>query len=150
MSIPHRWKRFPAQTPIPGKSENDREKARVPHERSASTGRAGLVGLGESHRSRAPCWPPSSKTPQGRCSHLRVLRGDLQHECQTVVVEVFVEGQERPVHPALDEVVRVLAKPDGLDPVNDLVVGPHQHVCKRARARLRVSSDHAGGGAGTW
>lgn len=81
-----------------------------------------------------PCPTP----PQGCCSYLRVLCGDLQHERQTVVVKVFVEGQERPVHPALDEVVCVLAEPDGLDPVDDLVVGPHQHICRRARATSQL------------
>lgn len=120
-----------------------------PSECSALKGRVELVGLVESRCSRAPRWPLSSKIPQGWCSHLRVLRGDLQHERQTVVVEVFIKGQERPVHPALNEVVGVLAKPDGLDPVNDLVVGPHQHVCKRARARLRAGSNHTLGCAGT-
>lgn len=120
-----------------------------PSECSALKGRVELVGLVESHGSRAPRWPLSSKIPQGCCSHLRVLRGDLQHERQTVVVEVFIEGQERPVHPALNEVVGVLAKPDGLDPVNDLVVGPHQHVCKRARARPRAGSNYTLGCTGT-
>lgn len=128
----------PSTTPQPINPKNDREKARAPPECSAER-TAGLVALLESHHGHVPCPPPTSTTPWGCFPYLRVLRGDLQDERQAVVVEVFVEGQQRPVHPALNEVVRVLAKPDGLDPVDDLVVGPHQHVCKRARPCPRAA-----------
>lgn len=129
--------------------KNGSIEAHAPSKRSALEGRVELVASVESPRSRVPPWAPSSEMPRGPCSHLGVLRGDLQHESQAVVVEVLIEGQERPVHAALHQVVGVLAEPDGLDPVNDLVVGPHQHVCERARARLRASSDHALPCAGT-
>lgn len=107
------------------------------------------MALLESHHGHGPCPAPVSTTPRGCCPYLRVLRRDLQDERQAVVVEVFVEGQQRPVHPALNEVVRVLAKPDGLDPVDDLVIGPHQHICKKSKA-MSQGSDRAHGRVGTW
>lgn len=82
---------------------------------------------------------PPPKSPLEAHPYLRVLRGDLQHESQTVVVKVFIKGQECSVHPALNEVVCILAEPDGLDPMNDLVIGPHQHICKRARACFKAA-----------
>lgn len=125
-------------TPQPS-PENDGEKAHAPSGCSALKGRIELVGLVESHCSHVPCQPSSSKISHGGSPYLCVLRGDLQHESQTVVVKVFVKGQECSMHPALNKVVCVLAEPDGLDPVNDLVIGPHQHICKRAGARFKAA-----------
>lgn len=61
-------------------------------------------------------------------AHLGVLRGDLEDQGQRVVVKVLVQGQQGPVHAAFLQVSCVIPQPDGLDPVNHLVIGPDEHI----------------------
>lgn len=106
--------------------------------------------LVQSHHSHVAHWPLSSQIPQAHCSYLGVLGGDLQHKSQAVVVKVLIEGQQGPVHATLHQVVPILAQPDGLDPVNDLIIGPHQHICTTARAWFRATSHHTHGSEEVW
>lgn len=61
--------------------------------------------------------------------YLCVLRGDLQQQSQSVVIEGFVEGEQRSVDSALVKVSAVLFEADGLNPADDALVTPHQHFC---------------------
>lgn len=61
-------------------------------------------------------------------AHLGVLCGDLEDQGQRVVVKVLVQGQQGPVHTTLLQVSCVIPQPDGLDPVNHLVIGPDEHI----------------------
>lgn len=143
---------LPAQTSTLGKPECGRKS---PHaigvlcfERQSWTGDTGEVTPRPCPTLATPLQNP--QIPQGCCSYLGVLGGDLQHKGQAVVVEVLIQSQQGPVHAALHQVVPVLAQPDGLDPVNHLVVGPHQHICTTARARLRATSHHTRGSEEGW
>lgn len=49
------------------------------------------------------------------------------------MVEILIQGQEGAVHAALTQVTRVVAQPDGLDPVNHLLIGPDQQICGQLR-----------------
>lgn len=60
--------------------------------------------------------------------YLCVLHGDLQDECQTAVVEGLIQSNEGPVDAAFQQVAAVLPQPNGDDPVDHLLVGPHQHI----------------------
>lgn len=63
------------------------------------------------------------------CTYLCVLRGDLQQQRQGVVVEGFVQGEQRSVHAALAQVAAVLLQPNSLDPADHALVAPHKHIC---------------------
>lgn len=138
MNILHLWQQLLAQLPSPALRTMEKKPM---HHQSALLGKAELSWwdwwshtAAVSHASHPP-----PKSPLEAHPYLRVLRGDLQHESQTVVVKVFIKGQECSMHPALNEVVCILAEPDGLDPMNDLVIGPHQHICKRARVCFKAA-----------
>lgn len=60
--------------------------------------------------------------------HLCVLHRNLQDECEAAVVEGLVQSDERSMNAALQQVATVLPQTDGLDPVDHLLIGPHQHV----------------------
>lgn len=60
--------------------------------------------------------------------YLCVLHRDLQDECQTAVVEGLIQSNERPVDAAFQQVAAVLPQPNGYDPVDHLLIGPHQHI----------------------
>lgn len=60
--------------------------------------------------------------------YLCVLHGDLQDEGQTAVVEGLIQSNERPVDAAFQQVAAVLPQPNGNDPVDHLLIGPHQHI----------------------
>lgn len=60
--------------------------------------------------------------------YLCVLHRDLQDEGQTAVVEGLIQGNERPVDAAFQQVAAVLPQPNGDDPVDHLLIGPHQHI----------------------
>lgn len=67
----------------------------------------------------------------GRCyGYLSVLRGDLEEQRQTAVVEVVVQGDQGAVHAALQEDVGVVPQAYALDPPDDPLVAPHQHICR--------------------
>ena len=46
------------------------------------------------------------------------------------MVKALVMRDECAMHTGLDEVVSVLFKADALDPFDDSLVGPYQHICK--------------------
>lgn len=60
--------------------------------------------------------------------YLGVLHRDLQDEGQTAVVEGLIQSNERPVDAAFQQVAAVLPQPNGYDPVDHLLIGPHQHI----------------------
>lgn len=60
--------------------------------------------------------------------YLCVLHRDLQDEGQTAVVEGLIQSNERPVDAAFQQVAAVLPQPNGDDPVDHLLIGPHQHI----------------------
>lgn len=39
----------------------------------------------------------------------------------------------------LDEVICILPKPNGLDPVNDLIIGPDQNIWKTAGSDIQYT-----------
>lgn len=59
--------------------------------------------------------------------YLCVLRGYLQQKSQGVVIEGFVQGEQRSVDSALVEVAAVLLQSDGLNPADHALITPHQH-----------------------
>lgn len=62
------------------------------------------------------------------CVYLCVLGGDLQQQGQGVVVEGVVEGEQCPVNSALIQVGAVLFEADGLNPADEALVAPNQHI----------------------
>lgn len=68
-------------------------------------------------------------------AHLGILRGDLEDQGQRVVVKVLVQGQQGPVHAALLQVSCIIPQPNGLDPVNHLVVGPDEHIWREEQEK---------------
>lgn len=81
---------------------------------------------------------PRTSTPlsdRASAAHLGVLCGDLQDQGQRVVVEVLVQGQQGTVHAALLQVPCVVPEPDGLDPVDHLLIGPDQHIWRQEKSR---------------
>lgn len=65
--------------------------------------------------------------------YLCVLHRDLQDESQTAVVEGLIQGHQRPVDSAFQQVAAVLPQTNGYDPVDHLLIGPHQHVWGQKR-----------------
>lgn len=61
-------------------------------------------------------------------NHLCALHRDLQDECETTVVEGLVQSDERSMDSALQQVAAILPQTNGQDPVDHLLVGPHQHI----------------------
>ena len=61
-------------------------------------------------------------------AHLGVLCGNLENQGQRVVVKVLIQGQQGTMHTALLQISCIIPEPNGLDPVNHLVVGPDQHI----------------------
>lgn len=61
-------------------------------------------------------------------TNLGVLRGDLEDQGQSVVVKVLIQSQQGTMHATLMQVPRIVPKPNRLDPVNHLVIGPDQHI----------------------
>lgn len=61
-------------------------------------------------------------------NHLCVLHRDLQDECEAAVVKGLIQSDERSVDSALQQVAAVVPQTNGQDPVNHLLVGPHQHI----------------------
>lgn len=72
------------------------------------------------------------------CVYLCVLGGDLQQQSQWVVVEAFIQGEQRSVNAALVEVAAVLLEADGLDPADDALVGPHKNIWRDRNTNLIV------------
>lgn len=58
------------------------------------------------------------------------MRGDLEEQRQTAVIEIVVEGDQSAVHAALQEDVGVVPEAYALDPADDPLVAPHQHICR--------------------
>lgn len=84
---------------------------------------------------------------EGR-AHLGVLRGDLEEQGQRVMVEVLVQGQQGTMHAALVQASCVLPKPNRLDPVDHLVVGPDQHIWRAGKKGAERDRDWAKAPAG--
>lgn len=60
--------------------------------------------------------------------YLCVLCGDLQQQGQGVVIEGFIQGDQRAVNPVLIEAAAVLFEADALNPADHALVTPHQDV----------------------
>lgn len=61
-------------------------------------------------------------------NHLCVLHRDLQDECEAAVVEGLVQSDECSMDTTLQQVGAVLPQTNGQDPVDHLLVCPHQHI----------------------
>lgn len=77
-------------------------------------------------------WPSVARA----VAHLRILRGDLQEQGQVGVVEGLVQGEKRPVHPALREVRGEFLQSQSGHPTHDPLIGPHHHVWDRRDCQL--------------
>lgn len=78
---------------------------------------------------------------RARPCHLRVLSWDLQQERQGVGVEGLVQGHQRTVDAALEEIVGVFFEADRQDPANHAIVAPNQHICRQVQARLQAPQE---------
>lgn len=61
-------------------------------------------------------------------NHLCVLHRDLQDECEAAVVKGLVQREESSVDAALQKVAVILPQTNGQDPMDHLLIGPHQHI----------------------
>lgn len=78
---------------------------------------------------------------RARPRHLRVLCWDLQQERQGVGVEGLVQGHQRAVDAALEEIVGVFSEADRQDPANHAIIAPNEHICRQVQARLQAPQE---------
>lgn len=62
--------------------------------------------------------------------HLCVLSGDLQQQGQGVVIKGIIQGEQCTMDATLTKVAAVLFETNGLNPTDDTLITPHQHIWK--------------------